>query len=139
MNELDDHGELDVPVAVVAQRAGGEQHQQWPKPLAAAADDVFGDLIYEDDVGCEASSNGAIDGGEIAGDEILYGGEIDERGSRRGGERGRCHRQSRERLRAEYILEGAARPVVGPLSVTSCAKWQRIVPQPWIPAQSLPS
>ena len=97
MDELDDHCELDMPVAFVTQRAGGEQNQQRPQPLAAAADDVLGNLVHEDDVGCQALTNGAIDGREIVVDEPPNRGKVDRRRRRRDGKHGRCHRQPLQR------------------------------------------
>ena len=108
MDELDDHGELDMPVALVTQRAGGEQNQQRPQPLAAAADDVLGNLIHEDDIGREARANGAIDGREIVVDERPNRREVHKHRGGRGGKHGRRHRQLREMLRTEYSLEGSA-------------------------------
>ena len=45
MDEFDEGGRLDVGVARVPAGAAGQHHQQGPQALAAAGDDVLGDLV----------------------------------------------------------------------------------------------
>jgi hypothetical protein len=40
VNELNDHGEIDMPRIDLSGSAAGKQSQQWPKPFAPAADSI---------------------------------------------------------------------------------------------------
>ena len=117
VDELDDHRELDVPVARVAERTRGEQHQQRTQSLAAASDDVLGDLVHEVDVGRESGPNGAIDGCEVVDDESTDGCEVAKCRRRPSGKHVQCRPQPHARLRPEYSLEG---PEWFPSRVVSC-------------------
>ena len=50
VNEFDDSGDVDVPVALVTERAGCQKHQEWAEAFATAANDVVSDLVDQDDV-----------------------------------------------------------------------------------------
>ena len=62
MNELDDCGHFLVALTLVVQRACSQQHQGWAHPLTTAANDVFGDLSDQNNVGIQAITDDRIDG-----------------------------------------------------------------------------
>jgi hypothetical protein len=59
----------------VTGRARGQQMQHRSQPLAAAADDVFGDLVDQHHVRGEARADQVVDRGHVGGDEGLHAGE----------------------------------------------------------------
>ena len=67
-----DHGRQRVMIAAaIAAGAGREQQQARAKPLAAAADDVFGNLADQHDVGREARAQHGVHFGHIGPDNGL--------------------------------------------------------------------
>ena len=79
MDELHDCRKLYVHVAVVAQRTCREHDDLGTHTLAAAGDDVLGDLVDENDVGGEPSPNRTIDGCNVLPDESLNRGKVYDR------------------------------------------------------------
>jgi hypothetical protein len=70
MNELHNGSCGDVGVALVARRLGRQQHRKRPEPLAAAMDDVMGDLVDESDVAAQALHDETVDGRPVLGNEF---------------------------------------------------------------------
>ena len=68
VDELDDRRGGDMVPAARATRARGEQDCERAQPLAAAADDVVGDLVDERDVAAEATDDRAVHVGPILTD-----------------------------------------------------------------------
>ena len=65
MDHLDDGGDFVMLRAAVTASRRCEEHQGRPQPLAAAGDDVFGDLADQDDVGGEALAQNPIHGVQV--------------------------------------------------------------------------
>ncbi len=87
MDEFDDRSSFGVSLPGVSAGPGCDHNDQRPQPLAAAADDVFGDLIHEDDVAREALSDDVVDLAEVVAHQCFDGFEAHvEEGKRRTGE-----------------------------------------------------
>ena len=69
MDELDDSRHFVMPHALVAQRTGGQQHQCRTHALAAAIDDVLGNLPDQHHVGVKSVANDRVDGLHIRPDQ----------------------------------------------------------------------
>ena len=95
VDELDQRGELDVMAAAVAGRVRRDQVQHRPQALAAAADDVFGDLVDQHHVGGESRTDQRVDRGPVGGGQRLHVGEARDAGGgggqRAGGSQGGAH------------------------------------------------
>ncbi len=52
----------------MVERPGDQQQQRGPQPLAAGADDVFGDLVDEHDVGPQAMPDQRVHRHHVVGD-----------------------------------------------------------------------
>ena len=61
MDEFDQRGQRNVVVAAVAAGMGGQQVQHRPQALAAAADDVLGNLVDQHHIGRQAAADQGID------------------------------------------------------------------------------
>ncbi len=67
-----DHGRQNVVILpAIAGRARSEEQQGRAQPLAAARDDVLGDLADEDDLGGKGLAHDAVDGGHVRADRGL--------------------------------------------------------------------
>ncbi len=69
MNELDEGGRLDVGLALLAAGAPCQHHEQGAQALAAAGNDVLGNLVYQRDGAFQACANDPVDGGEVSPNE----------------------------------------------------------------------
>ena len=69
MDELDDGGHLVMLITLIAQSTGGQQHKGRTHALAAAVDDVLGNLPDERDVGVQTPANDRIDGIHVRADQ----------------------------------------------------------------------
>ena len=93
VDHLDDRGENVMVGPSVPGRTCGQQQQGRAQPLAAAGDDVFGDLPDENNLGIEGLAHDAVDGVHVGADRSLQ--EIDDHewgsdGSFEGGRGGNC-------------------------------------------------
>jgi len=75
MDEFYERCGVDMARASVATRAGREQNDERPKPLSAARNDVFGDLINQGDRAFHAGADHGIDGQEILTNQLLDRGQ----------------------------------------------------------------
>ena len=75
MDELDEGGGVDVARAPVAAGPRGEQHDQRAQALAAARNDVFGDLIDEAHRAFHAGADDGVHRAKVCADEVFYGGK----------------------------------------------------------------
>jgi hypothetical protein len=66
MNEFNDGGKVVVILAAVAGRSRREQNKRWSHPLAAAGDNVFGDLTHQENFGVQARSNHRVDAAHVS-------------------------------------------------------------------------
>jgi len=73
MDELDDRGEVDMAITLVARCAGSQQHDHRTQALAPAIDDVGSDLVDQHHVGAESFQNQPIDRLHIVRDERANG------------------------------------------------------------------
>ncbi len=71
MDHLDDGGQRVLVGPAVAGGACREEQQRGPQALAAAGDDVFGDLSDQHDVGVERGAQDAVDGRHVGADHGL--------------------------------------------------------------------
>jgi hypothetical protein len=69
MNELYDCRHFVMALTLVVQRTGSQQNQRWTHPFAAAANNVFGDLPDQDNVGIQAVADDRIDGLHVRPDQ----------------------------------------------------------------------
>ena len=76
MDELDHRGQFMPVPRGFAQRAGHQQQQRGPQPLAAGADDVLGDLIDQHHVGRQTVPDDAIDLLHVFGDRSEQAGGV---------------------------------------------------------------
>ena len=67
VDEFDYRGEFVMGASLIIEAAGRQQHQRRAQPLAAAVDDVFGDLADEHHVGIQALADDMIDGTHVVG------------------------------------------------------------------------
>jgi hypothetical protein len=72
MDELDQCGGRNMGAALHAGGPGGQHDEEWPHPLAAAADDVLAHLADEQHVACELAADFGVDRGEVGSDEGAY-------------------------------------------------------------------
>ena len=70
VDELDNCGGRNMPLALIATCPRGQQGRQRPQTFAAAVDDVVGDLIHERDVAAQALNNQPIDAGPVLGNQV---------------------------------------------------------------------
>jgi hypothetical protein len=56
-----------VGASRIIEAAGRQQHQRRAQPLAAAVDDVFGDLADQHHVGIQALADDMVDGEHVVG------------------------------------------------------------------------
>jgi hypothetical protein len=71
MDELDEGRSVDMARPAVTAGPGGEQHDQRPQALAAAGDDVLGDLVHEGNRALHAGADDGIHGDEVVADQFL--------------------------------------------------------------------
>ena len=71
VDHLDNRRKRVVLVALVAARARGEEDEGRAQTLAAAADDVFGDLAYQHDFGAQRVAQHEVDLRHFGGEERL--------------------------------------------------------------------
>ena len=57
--------------AAIAQGVGRQQHQGGAQTLAAAVDDVFGNLVYQGDLGVQARADNPVNLRHIVDDQRL--------------------------------------------------------------------
>ena len=69
MDELDERCGLDVRRALNCAGAGAQDNEQRPQPLAAAGNDVLGDLVHEWHGAFQARADGRVDGAQV----LAYG------------------------------------------------------------------
>jgi len=70
VKHLDDGAEADAGVAGTAEGFGGEEEQQGADALAAASDEVLGDVGDDGDVGGGLAGELPLDGGEVVAEEF---------------------------------------------------------------------
>jgi hypothetical protein len=73
VDELDDRRGFGVPQILRSTGSRRDQDHQWTKALAAAADDIFGNLIDQDDVTGQAVADNAIDFLQVSRDQLFDG------------------------------------------------------------------
>src|SRR4029077_12670109 len=69
VDELDKRRGLDVRGALRGAGARTQAHEERPQPLAAAGNDVFGDLVHEGHGAFQTRSDGRVDGAQV----VAYG------------------------------------------------------------------
>ena len=78
VEHLDDCAEADAGLAGAAEGFGGEQEEQWADALAAAGDEVAGDVGDDFDVGGGLAGELLLDGGEVVAEQVEdFGGSRD--------------------------------------------------------------
>ena len=82
MDEFHHRGELEALLAAKSRRARCEQQQRRPQSLAAAGDDVLGDLAHQRHVRAEALPDQRIDALHVGGDRRQEGGGLHAGGAR---------------------------------------------------------
>ena len=91
MDELDDRGEQRVLLAADSRaRVAASRTQHRPQALAAAADDVLGDLVDQHDVGGQARADQRVDGAMSGSGQRLHVGKIHDGDGRDDAERSTC-------------------------------------------------
>jgi hypothetical protein len=76
MDEFHDGGEQHVIVAAIASRLRRQQHEHRPQALAAAADDVLGNLVDQHDVGGQPRADQAVHARHVGRRQRLHVGEV---------------------------------------------------------------
>ena len=69
MDELDNRSQIVVVPAAITQRAGRQQDERRTQALAAAADDVLGDLTDKHDLGMQPVADHRVHGLHIGPDQ----------------------------------------------------------------------
>ena len=78
VEHLDDSAQANAALAGAAEGFGGEQEEKWADALAAAGDEVAGDVSDDFDVGGGLAGELLLDGGEVVAEQIEdFGGSRD--------------------------------------------------------------
>ncbi len=71
VQEFDDGGQQAQLIALMAERAAAEQHQQWAQALAAGRRDVIPDLFHQRNARSQLLADDAVDGGKIVRHNLI--------------------------------------------------------------------
>src|SRR6185437_14771119 len=72
VDELDEGSRFDVHMGPMPAGTASQYDEEWAQPLAAAGDDVVGDLVHQRNRALQARADHLVDGNEVRLDERAY-------------------------------------------------------------------